>query len=70
MVGQTSDCGDCLSRRTIEFSFTIIIFPYDLTNNLKSNVKVFADQISLFSEIWDHLETANVLNNDLRKLCK
>ena len=40
----------------------------DLTNNLKNNVKLFANDTSLFSEICDPLETANVLNNDLRKL--
>ena len=39
----------------------------DLTNNLNSNIKLFADDTSLFSEIWDPLETANVLSNDLKK---
>ena len=42
----------------------------DLTDNLNSNVKLFADGTSLFSEICDPLETANVLNSDLRKICK
>ena len=40
----------------------------DLTDNLNSNVKLFADDTSLFSEIRDPLETANVLNNGLRKI--
>ena len=40
----------------------------DLTIKLKSNAKLFADDTSLFSEIFDHLETANVLNDDLSKI--
>ena len=40
----------------------------DLTNNLNSDVKLFTDDTSLFSDICDFLETADVLNNDLRKI--
>ena len=40
----------------------------DLTDNLNSNVKLFADDTSLFSEICDPLEIANVLNKYLRKI--
>ena len=47
-----------------------LIYINDLTNNLKDNVKLFAGDISLFSEIWDTLKTANVLNHDLRTICK
>ena len=39
----------------------------DLTHNLNTNVKLFVDDISLLSEVCDPLETANVLNNNLRK---
>ena len=45
-----------------------LIYINDLTDNLNSNVKLFADDTSLFSEICDPLETTNVLNNDLRKI--
>ena len=45
-----------------------LIYINGVTNNLNSNVKLFTDDTSLFSEICDHLETANVLNNDLRKI--
>ena len=45
-----------------------LIYSNDLTDNLNSNVKLFPDDTSLFSEICDPLETANVLNNDLRKM--
>ena len=45
-----------------------LIYINGLTSNLNSNVKLFADDTSLFSEICDPLETANVLYNDLRKI--
>ena len=47
-----------------------LIYFNDLTGNLNSNVKLFVDDTSLFSEICDQLETENVLNNDLRKIRK
>ena len=46
------------------FSFKVC----DPLETLKSNVKLFADNTSLFSEICDPLETANLLNNDLIKI--
>ena len=46
------------------------MYTKDLKNYLKINVKLFVDNTSLFSEIWDPLETASVLNNDLRKFRK
>ena len=36
----------------------------DLTTDLKSNVKLFADDTSLFSIVFEPLETANILNKD------
>ena len=45
-----------------------LIYINDLTDNLNSNVKLFADDTSSFSEICGSLETANVLNNNLRKI--
>ena len=60
------------ARCTTGFNTRTIIFPYiyinNLTDNLSSNVKLSADDTSLFSDICDPLETANVLNNDLRKI--
>ena len=45
-----------------------LIYINDLTDNLRSKVKLFVDDASLFLEICDPLETANVPNNDLRKI--
>ena len=36
----------------------------DLRNDSKSNVKLFADDNSLFSENYDPLETGNAINNN------
>ena len=64
--GQTSDWETGFNFMIIFF----LIYINDPTNNLKSNVKLFAGDISLFSEICDPLKTANVLNHDLRTICK
>ena len=37
------------------------------SENLHSNPKLFADDTSLFSTVYDITETTNELNNDLRK---
>ena len=40
-----------------------LIYINDLPNELKSNVKLFADDISLFTIVKDENESANTLNN-------
>ena len=65
--------GNHWTRYVTGFNFRTIIFSCshinDLINNLKSNVKLFADDTSLFSEICNLLETANVLKMT-RKICE
>ena len=46
-------------------SLFFLIYINDLATDLKSNVKLFADDTSLFSIVSDPLETANILNEDL-----
>ena len=53
----------CTQGSILEALF--LIMHNDLTNNLKSNVKLLADYT-----VCDSLETANILNNDLRKIRK
>ena len=44
------------------------IYINDLPNELKSNVKLFADDTSLFTVVKDKNESANILNNDLHSI--
>ena len=55
-------------RRVQFYDHYFSLYINDLTNSLKSNVKLFADDIALVSEICDLSETANVLNHYLRKI--
>ena len=47
-----------------------LIYINNLPNELKSNVKLFADDTSLFTIVKDKNETANTLNNDLTLISK
>ena len=65
--GQTLDWGTIqagVPQSSILGALFFLIYINDLKNNLKSNVKLFADDIPLISEICDPLEIANILNND------
>ena len=42
-----------------------LIYINDLPNAMKSDAKLFADDISLFTVVKDKNESANVLNKDL-----
>ena len=45
-----------------------LIYINDLPNKLKSNVKIFADDISLFTVVKDKNESADIPNNDLQSI--
>ena len=47
-----------------------LIYINDLPNELKSNVKLFADGKSLFTIVKDKNESASILNNDLLLISK
>ena len=47
-----------------------LIYINDLPNELKSNVKLFADGKSLFTIVKDKNESASILNNDLLLIYK
>ena len=44
------------------------IYINDLSDNLESNVKLFADDTSMFSVVRDPINTSQELNNDLHKV--
>ena len=71
--GQTPDWETIepgMSQGSILEPFFFCLHINDLTNNLKSNVKLFADDTSLFSEICNLLEIANVSVQCFRKICE
>ena len=43
------------------------IYINDILENLKSSAKLFADYTSLFSTVYNATESANLLNEDLKK---
>ena len=47
-----------------------LVYINDLPNELKSSVKLFADDTSLFTIVKDKNESANTLNNDLLLISK
>ena len=59
------------SRCTTSIYFRVFFFPIyinDLATDLKSNVKLFAEDNSLFLIVSDPLETENILNEGLDKI--
>ena len=69
--GETSDW-KCIRagvpERSILGPLFFLIYINDLTTDLKSKVKLFADYTSLFAIVSDSLETANILNKDLDEI--
>ena len=47
-----------------------LVYINDLPNELKSSVKLFADDTSLFTIVKDMNESTNTLNNDLLLISK
>ena len=45
-----------------------LIYINDISIDLESDVKLFADDTSLFSVVFDPISSANILNRDLAKI--
>ena len=71
--GQTSSWRPVLAgvpQGSILGPLLFLVYINDLPNELKSNGKFFADDMSLFSIVKDKQEKANILNHDLSLICK
>ena len=69
--GQTSSWTNVLAgvpQGSILGPLFFLIYINDLSDDLSSNPKLFADDTSLFSVVHDKNTSANELNNDLRKI--
>ena len=71
VVGQESEwvaIKACVPQGSILGPLFSLIYINDLSDNLESNVKLFADDASMFSVVRDPINTSQKLNNDLRKV--
>ena len=63
-----ADDQSCCSSGFSSWSIVFFIYINDLSDNLESNVKLFADNTSMFSVVHDPINTSQKLNNDLDKV--
>ena len=69
--GQTSSWRPVLAgvpQDSIMDPLLFLTYINDLPNELKSNVKLFADDTSLFTVVKDKNESTNILSNDLQSI--
>ena len=71
--GQTSSWRPVLAgvpQGSVLCSIPFLVYINELPGELKSNAKLFADDKSLFAQVKDKNESANILNDDLSLIFK
>ena len=66
--GQTSSWRPVLAgvpQGSVLCLISFLVYINELPGELKSNAKLFADDTSLFAQVKDKNESANILNDDL-----
>ena len=58
------------SKIQAQNTLLFLVYIIDLPNELKSNVKLYADDTSLFTRVRGKNECVNILNNDLLSISK
>ena len=68
MADNQSRCSSGFISWSIVFLFFFLIHINDLSENLEPNVKLFADDTSMFSVLCKPINTSQKLKNDLDKV--
>ena len=68
MADNQSRCSSGFISWSIVFLFFFLIHINDLSDNLEPNVKLFADDTSMFSVLCKPINTSQKLKNDLDKV--
>ena len=71
--GQTTEwrkINSGLTQRSVLGPLLFLIFIYDLPDGITSICKIFADDTSLFSKVYDLNISAKELNSDLEKISR
>ena len=63
-----ADVKEGVPQRSVLGALLFLIYISDLPNGLNSNVKLFADDTSLFSVVHDITDSVNLLNSNLSKI--
>ena len=67
MIQLEAGCSRCVTRVCV-WPIIFLVYVNDLADNLASDTKLFADDTSLFTIVYDKTVSAQVLNSDLKTI--